>query len=179
MRPMGSPPSSLSIVNVDSGARPPGDFDHRRACRVQADAVDLDVGAGRPRRQRDPERRARHIAGHDEVPGAQPLSADDGDGFADLPHAHAEFVKRALGVIARRHGLEHGRFSVGLQTGEEHGALDLRARDLRTMGDASEPGAVDDERRPAIVRSDGRAHLGQGPNHALHRPPGQGSCRRP
>ena len=121
-------------LNVDSGARPPGDLDHRRACRVEADAVDLDVGAGRPRRQRDPERCARHIAGHDQVPGAQLLPADDGDGFADFSHPHAKFVKCALGVIARRHGLEHGRFSVGLQAGQEHGALDLRARDFRDDG---------------------------------------------
>ena len=44
-----------------------------------------------------------------------------------------------------------------------------------TMGDATEAGAVDDQWRPAIIGSDGRPHLGQGANHALHRPARQGT----
>ena len=80
---------------------------------------------------------------------------------AGFLHAHAELVERALRMIACRHRLEHGRLALGLQAREEHGALDLRARDLGAMGDALQPGAVDVERRPAIARSDGRAHLGQ------------------
>ena len=58
---------------------------------------------------------------------APPDPSTDGGmrGLVDADR-HAELRQHALGVVAARSGLGHGRATVGTQAGEQHGALDLR-----------------------------------------------------
>ena len=73
----------------------------------------------------------------------------------------AEGVQRALGVVAGGDRLDDRRVAVGLQAGQEHGALHLRARNFGMVRDAAQPRAVDRQRRAPVERRDGRAHPGQ------------------
>ena len=56
------------------------------------------------------------------------------------------------------------------QTGEQDGALDLRARDLRPVLDPAEPAAADHDRRVPVRRSNVGAHRPQRVGDPLHRP---------
>ena len=73
-------------------------------------------------------------------------------------HRGAERPQRQLGVISRGGRLLDDRRALGLQAGEQHGALDLGARDLGAIADALQRGTVNGQRRLLVVRLDARAH---------------------
>ena len=86
----------------------------------------------------------------------------------------AEFAERDFGVIARRHRLADGGLALGEESGEQHARLHLRAGHGQRVIDGPEPGAVDFERRELVfARANLRAHFGQRPHDALHRPAGE------
>ena len=85
--------------------------------------------------------------------------------------AGARPLEHALGVVARRHGLDDRRVrTLRVQAGEEHCRLHLRGGHGKLVVDRRQPAALDDERRVAVRRLDPRAHAPQRLGDPLHRP---------
>jgi hypothetical protein len=63
--------------------------------------------------------------------------------------------------------------SIRVQAGQEHRALDLRARHLRGIRDGFQRRSIDRQRSVAVDRCDPRAHLRKRVDHAPHRASGQ------
>ena len=83
--------------------------------------------------------------------------------------------KHALGVIATWSGFDDVRDPGGVQTGEQNGALDLRAGDRRLVGDCVKRGAMDHEGRSIVCsqRGDLCTHLRERLDNSAHRPLGK------
>ena len=105
-----------------------------------------------------------------ERPALQALAAGDRHGQAVHGRPAAEGGQRALGVVARRGRLGDAGRALGVQAGEQDGALDLRARHVRLVGDAVQPRAVDRQRRVAVGRLDAGAHALERLDDPPHRP---------
>ena len=92
------------------------------------------------------ERRRRQVAGHAQVARLQPLAAAHRDGAAVNRGRHAERLERALGVIAGGRRLGDAGRALGVQAGQQHGALHLGARHLGLIVDGVQRAAVDHDR---------------------------------
>ena len=115
--------------------------------RFRPTSVDLDLRARQPRGGDGPEGRRRHIAGHgasNARSGAPPVIADPA--VAAGVDRGPERAERQLRMIpCRRRLADRGR-AVGLQAGQQHGALHLGARDRGRVVDGGERAAGDGER---------------------------------
>ena len=100
----------------------------------------------------------------------EPLAAVDGDPQALDVHTCAERYQGALRMIARGRRFGHRRPALGLEPGQDDGALDLGARRRRRVVDRLQVGTGDGQRRPAVRRLDARPHAGQRVDHPRHRP---------
>ena len=87
-----------------------------------------------------------------EGPAHQALAAPDRDGRAGPSDLSAKCLEGALRMIARRHRLDDARHPVGMESSEQHRALDLRARDIGHEIDGLQAiRSFDGQRRPAFV----------------------------
>ena len=86
--------------------------------------------------------------------------------------------ERPLGVIAGRRRFDDAGRSVGMEPGEEHGALHLCARDLGLVGNGLQPRAVNRERGVAVGGLDARAHVLERLDDPTHGPAGKRARRR-
>ena len=69
-------------------------------------------------------------------PSVEPLDGRDRDPAGLAADACARAVEQDLGVVAGRQRLEHRRLAaLGVQAREQHGRLDLRARDGKLVRD--------------------------------------------
>ena len=84
-------------------------------------------------------------------------------------------AQHALGVVARRLGLDHRRLARGVEAGEQDAALHLRRGDRQRVLDRHHlVGADDGERHAAAVaRLEAGAHAAERIDHPLHRPAAQ------
>ena len=93
----------------------------------------------------------------------------------------AEKSKHALGVVARRQGLDHRGAARRVKAGEKYGRLHLRRRHGKAVNDGEKVrGAADDERERGAIRLGLglQAHGGKGREHPAHGPPPQGGIAR-
>ncbi len=148
------PRSRPSTSTLRAGAAQ--DVEQRGPRRVQADALDLDVG-----RRACPAAAATQNAADETSPGHRRASRAAQALAAARPRSRRRRrvarARRTRGAPARcdrasRAGSTHRRRALGLQAGEQDGALHLRARHLRCVGDAVQAAAVDRQRRPAVDR---------------------------
>ena len=103
----GSPPISAPVVDGDRRAHPLEDVEQARAPRVEVDAVDVQLGAGHERRGDDERRRRGEVAGHLDLAEREPLGRLGPSTLVGRTrHARAGRVEHALGVVARRRGLD-------------------------------------------------------------------------
>ncbi len=133
----------------------------------------MDVGAGNGRGGGNPEGRRGDVAGNGELAGVQGLATLDFDGVAFDRDRGAKSAQRQLGVIACCRGLHNSGRAVGLEAGQKHRALDLRAGHFSGVANAFESPAVDGQRRLAGVRFDARAHELERRDDTRHRPAGE------
>ena len=90
-------------------------------------------GPGSAGRGGGPERGRREVAGHRDVGGRQRLPPATRHPQRLDRDVGAERRQRPLGVVAGLRGLGHRRDALGVQAGQQHGALDLRAGDGRLV----------------------------------------------
>ena len=85
----------------------------------------------------------------------------------------AERRQRPLGMVPGLRRLDHLRRTVGVQAGQQNGALHLGAGDGRLVRLAAQRRPADTQRRPAGGGGDPCAHALQGVDDAPHRPAAQ------
>ncbi len=122
----------------------------------------------------DEERRRRDVARHTDARRLQlPRRPNRRDPAAGA-HFAPEALQHALGVVARDGGFLDRRLALGVEPGEQHGGLHLRARDRHRVTDAVQlRTAGDADRRLAVERLDPRPHLPQRLRDPFHRTPHQ------
>ena len=105
------------------------------------------------------------------LPSSQALDRPHRDGARPLGDARAGGAQQALGVVARRHRLDHGgRAGDGVEAGEEDARLDLRRGDRQLVADRLQlAAAVDVQRRAAVAVAEHGAHQPQRHRHAVDR----------
>ena len=86
---------------------------------------------------------------------------------------YAERGQCPLRMIPCCGGLDDDGLARRMEAGQQHAALHLCAGDVGPVGDALKRGALDRQRRPPVVRMDGRPHFGQRGDDPAHRPAGQ------
>ncbi len=155
-----------------SGA--PQDLEQARARGIEAHALDVDDAARQPGGEGTPERRPGYIPRNPEAAALQALAAAEPDRQAVAIERCAERGQRPLRMIPCRGGLDDDGPARRMEAGQQDAALHLCARDVRPVGDALKGGALDRQRRPPVVRMDGRPHFGQRGDDPAHRPAGQG-----
>ena len=96
------------------------------------------------------------------------LVADHRDGESVHTDAAPKRRQGALRVIARRGRLGHARRPVGVEAGQQNGALHLGAGGRRTVRDRPQSRAANHERRVAVRGVDAGAHLFERLDHATH-----------
>ena len=124
------------------------------------------------RRQHEPGRRAGDVPRHTQRKRLQPRGRLDGDGGFVGCKRHAHGGEHALRVVAGALGLGEACLAIGIEPGEQHGRLHLRARDGACIVDRAQTAAADGERRERVrfARDDRRAHPLQGRYHPAHGP---------
>ena len=105
------------------------------------------------------------------LPSCEALDRPHRDGARPLGDARAGGAQQALGVIARRHRLDHGgRAGHGVEAGEQDARLDLRRGDRQLVADRLQlAAAVDVQRRAAVAVAEHGAHQPQRHRDAVDR----------
>jgi hypothetical protein len=161
-------------MRLDVGAGPPQNLDQERTGRIQADAVDREIGARKRCRGNSQECRGRQIAGHTKRERAKPLTAAQHQRAAIAPELDAVGRQRTLGVIASRRRLGDARFSISVQGRQQHGGLHLRAGHFGCEGDAAQHRSMNRQRGTvAVAGLDRGSHQSQRRDDPAHRTPGQ------
>ena len=158
------------IGDRDVGAHREQQLEQPRARRVETDVLDRQL-ARTGDAARDHEERCRgEIAGHGDACAGQRLAAAQDGGRALAPDVDAEAAQHALGMVAGDGRFGDPGLAVGVQPGEQHGGLHLRARHRHGEVDALQTlAAADVHRRTALAGLDVRAHQPQRRGGALHR----------
>ena len=105
-----------------------------------------------------------------DVDCVQILGRLEGDNVAVRLDLDAQRAEHALGMVAGGRRLDDGRLTLGIQTGQQDGTLELGRRDGETVLDAVQLARVHGHRTEVVVPAlDGRAHLAQRLHHAAHR----------
>ncbi len=173
MNPRGSPRRAGRDLHLDAGAEAAQDPEKRGARRVQPDVLDLDSRPWQGGGSDQPEGRRREVARHLETLPLKPLSTGHRYAVAVDVDASAEGGERSFGVVAGRRRLEHARRPVRVQTGQQHGALDLGGGGFRLVRNGVQPRSLDGQRRVAVGGLNAGAHALEGRHDATHRAPRQ------
>ena len=112
----------------------------------------------------------------------QGLAAFNRYPVGDAIHANTKRREGQFRMITCGDALVNCCAAVGMESGQEHRALDLRAWHVRREFQGRQGAARDRHRQAPVVGLEAGAHLRQGRDHTLHRPPAQrlvsGHCRR-
>ena len=130
--------------------------------------------AARLRSRRDqPKSGRRNVARNYKIARFGDLIAENADGVVlAFDSADQKIIEHQLGVIAAGERFVDGGLAFSEKTGEQNGALDLRACDRRSIMNSAQRSATDTQRR-SLLRTFGdnvRAHFPKRFNHAIHRP---------
>ena len=90
-----------------------------------------DLGSGERGGCHHPERGRGDVARYIDDPARQPLPTPDGHRGPGAQHLDAERFESPLRMISCRERLDDPRDAVGVEAGQEHRALHLRARHVR------------------------------------------------
>ena len=171
--PRGSPASRRRLVDLDARAEPAQHADEAGPRRVEPDILDLDARARQRRRGDHPEGGGREVAGHRQrcvrrASGRPRRSTVPARSTSTSPPKAASARSVWSRVCA---GSVTEVVPVGVQAGQEHGALDLGARDARARSAMPCSGrAVNRQRRMAVGGLDAGAHPRERLDDAPHRP---------
>ena len=142
-----------------------------RAGRVDAHVFNRQLTARNDRTGNEEERRGRNIARGPQMSTAMEiLRRVERDGAAVGLNLNAECSEHALGVVAGGSRLDNGRLTLGVQTCQQDGALQLSGCYRQTVFNTVQLAREQGQRAEIVVLAlNGRAHFTQRLHHAAHR----------